>query len=724
MAVTHSGLISVLRIAPRHELALFVAIALLQITVAAYLVLSQPWLGMEFAAGGGEVGIRVVSVAPDSPNVGRVQPGTELLELQPDPRKTVQLNGDMLLEEPDILPYERFNRLLQRQGQVHTLLRSGAVTALTADGDTIELVTDSPPWSTLLGHFAIHVIYSLVALLVALGIWVFKPAERATQLFALSGVAVFVCSLMLGIYGGRELALDATLFRWISSINHLATLLVCAPLAGLFWVYPQPLARLPVPGLLLGLAVLSWVLDLLQVGPGAQYTVYLPVFLGFLAGLGFAAMQWYRTRNRPLDRAALKWCVLAVFLGSSLLMGLIMIPPVFGGKPLVPLVVSFGAYLVLYLGIAAGLQRYRLFDIERWWFKTWLWFLGGLGVLLLDIALVFGAGLASGYALTLSLAAAGWVYFPLRQWLWQRVGQRASVSLDAALQELVDKLFSASSESQILSAWPDLLRRSFFPLRMWSQAHSSSRVRVSSDGSQLSVPALLTDGNGTTLEFAHHGGRLFNPEDVRMASLLYELTGKALQAVRARESGAEAERYRIMRDLHDDLGARLLSVVYASDNQYTSDLARTALADLHGLIDTAAGKPRGLRELVATCESEIRTRLGDAAITLQWHLDNALPERDISARAATNIARILREAISNIIRHAGATTVTVTWQHDATGLRLQVSDNGASTDPSTWPAGGGTRTIRTRAQDLGGHAAWKMQDSQVCVLQVAVPIEV
>lgn len=148
----------------------------------------------------------------------------------------------------------------------------------------------------------------------------------------------------------------------------LIALMVAASLVSLFWVYPRPLARFPVP--------------------------------------------------------ALKWCVLAIFLGSVLLMGLVIIPPAFGQPPLVPLLVGFAAYLILYLGIAAGLVRCRLFDIERWWFKTWLWFAGGLMVLVLDAALIMGAGLTSTYALTLSLAIAGWVYFPLRQWLWDRFGQR------------------------------------------------------------------------------------------------------------------------------------------------------------------------------------------------------------------------------------------------------------------------------------------------------------
>lgn len=691
--------------APRQRFLLIAVLAILAIAVSAQVALSSPWLGLELSPHGEPEGLRVDRVLPESPNAGVIPVGSVIVGLQAADGRQTSLHGNLVMEEPDLLSHTDLNRFMQRQTALDQALRSGGARFILASGDRVPVVAIDTPWHQLSGGFAVHTFYGLMALMVAVGIWSFRPQSSATRLYALSGVATMVNTLTLAIYGDREFVLSGDVFQVVSAINHLATLMVNASLVSLFWVYPRPLARFPVPALMILVALTMWFLSELQVGESAQLTVYLPVVFGYVLGLCFAAAQWAASRGRPLERAALKWCVLAIFLGSVLLMGLVIIPPAFGHPPLVPLLVGFGAYLILYLGIAAGLLRYRLFDIERWWFKTWLWFAGGLMVLVLDAILIMGAGLTGTYALTLSLAIAGWLYFPLRQWLWDRFGQRSGISLNAALRELVDKLFSASTEAEVRRAWPDLLKMTFQPLslQMPDALDHNTAVAVSADGVLMELPALPGDSRRASLEFASNGARLFTKEDIRVANLLYDLTGKALQALQARDAGAEKERSRIMRDLHDDLGARLLSLVYATETTTVREVARSALRDLHGLVDTTAGKPASLLEVANTCEGEIRQRLNDSGIALDWQADPiSLDNLELSARAATNIARIMREAISNIIKHADADRVEVTWSLDSDQLCVRVSDNGRVKNFDGPGEGQGLRTMQVRAEDLGG----------------------
>src|SRR5690606_23180726 len=145
----------------------------------------------------------------------------------------------------------------------------------------------------------------------------------------------------------------------------------------------------------------------LQMGDGARTTVYLPILLSYVIGLFFAGLQWRASRGHPTDRAALKWCLLAIFSGTVLLIGLVTIPPVFGRFPLVPVAIGYSGFLMVYLGLAAGLLRYRLFDIGRWWFKTWIWFAAGLIVVVLDLTLMFFVNMTSSFALAVSLALTG-----------------------------------------------------------------------------------------------------------------------------------------------------------------------------------------------------------------------------------------------------------------------------------------------------------------------------
>jgi hypothetical protein len=79
--------------------------------------------------------------------------------------------------------------------------------------------------------------------------------------------------------------------------------------------------------------------------------------------------------------------------------------------------------LLIYLGLAWGC-RYRLFNLDRWWFEALIWGLGGALVLLFDIALLW-LNASAGVALGTAVALAGWLYFPLRQWLWRRLSPAA-----------------------------------------------------------------------------------------------------------------------------------------------------------------------------------------------------------------------------------------------------------------------------------------------------------
>ncbi len=710
------------RLAPRKMLLLVAILAIALSVAGAYAVLSAPWLGVGFSASTQPEGLRVESLQENSPNLDRLVEGMVLVALEAQDEHAIALAGNLIIEDPDLMSFADLRAFYSRQEAIDTMLKSGPVTAVTDAGQRIELGVASSPFRQL-SYFGMHSFYGVVSLLIALSIWIYQPGQRSTQLFALSGASVFVNTVTIGAYGGRELAIDGQLFQILASLTHGATLMVCASLAGLFWVYPRSLGRSNVPLILLASALLLWIVDIAQIGGSARATIYLPVFVGYLAGLGFAAMQWRASSNRPLDRGAIKWCILAIFAGSFLLMGLLIIPPAFGGEALVPMVVGFSAYIILYLGIAMGLLRYRLFDLERWWFKTWLWFAGGALVIVLDLALVFGLGFAGEHALTLSLAFSGWLYFPLRQWIWRRMGEQEYVPLDAALRELVDKLFAAETEEQIRHAWPQLLQNSFAPLSQRQNGDGLKGVSASADGVRLAVPALPGDDKGLVVEFPANGGRLFTRQDVRIARLLYDLTGEAIRAVRAREAGAEVERNRIMRDLHDDLGARLLSLVYAAESEANRELARAGLKDLHDLIGTTARVPVPLRELVMACEGEVRSRLSNTQIALDWQVQSEMPDRKLSARAAANIARILREALSNVIRHAGASQVRICWDYPSSGLlQLLISDNGQSSEPQGWSGGNGLRIMRVRAKDLGGQVSWRRNASGGCSLQLDLPL--
>lgn len=131
-------------------------------------------------------------------------------------------------------------------------------------------------------------------------------------------------------------------------------------------------------------------------------------------------MSWRSTRRRPSSRAALKWLLYAWFSGILLFLGLRLIPVALGFGSLIPQASAWLALLLIYVGVALGLTRYRLFNLDRWVLKAWFWIFGGLAMIGLDLLLGALLDLSSALSIAISPAIIGWFYFPIRQALWGR----------------------------------------------------------------------------------------------------------------------------------------------------------------------------------------------------------------------------------------------------------------------------------------------------------------
>ena len=165
-----------------------------------------------------------------------------------------------------------------------------------------------------------------------------------------------------------------------------------------------------------------------------------------------------------------------------------------------------------------------------------------------------------------------------------------------------------------------------------------------------------------------------------------------------REQAMQAERERIYGDLHDDVGAKLLSLVYRARNVETADLARAALQDLRDVVSHADAAHSSLAETLLAWEGESRQRLHNAGLQLLWQQPDPLVGH-LEQPQMVNMGRILREAISNVIHHAQASTVTVQVQWEATQCQLMIQDNGCGIPAER--VGRGLKSMRKRAALLG-----------------------
>jgi len=167
-----------------------------------------------------------------------------------------------------------------------------------------------------------------------------------------------------------------------------------------------------------------------------------------------------------------------------------------------------------------------------------------------------------------------------------------------------------------------------------------------------------------------------------------------------------AERERIYDDLHDDLGARLLQMVYTAPDSAVADQARAALQDLRDVVSRSRGAVGTLDAVLAGIRSEARQRLESVGISLRWEEPDELPETPLSREHALHLYRIVREAISNVIRHAHAGRLRIRIRLLPGELAVQLSDDGVAEGRVADDAGRGVQSMRARAEQLHGAIRW------------------
>ncbi len=192
---------------------------------------------------------------------------------------------------------------------------------------------------------------------------------------------------------------------------------------------------------------------------------------------------------------------------------------------------------------------------------------------------------------------------------------------------------------------------------------------------------------------------------------------------RARHEAAAAERERIYANLHDDLGAGLLELVHGASSPEAADRARALLQDLRDVVSRSRGAPGTLEEILGEIRREAGQRLGAARIELDWQCPAPLPEVRIDTARALHLYRIVREAISNAIRHAAAQRIRVRVRADAELLHLELTDDGHFGEDLRAGGGRGLDNMRSRAAELAGRIDWRAGTVGGTKVLLSIPLE-
>lgn len=240
---------------------------------------------------------------------------------------------------------------------------------------------------------------------------------------------------------------------------------------------------------------------------------------------------------------------------------------------------------------------------------------------------------------------------------------------------------------------------------------------LSEGGSEaLVLPLRESDSVSGAVVCVADAGCSFTEEQLDMMSGFADQAALALQLAKSRASAVSTlreldvltDRDRIARDLHDHVIQRLFAVglslqgALPASTERTAQRISTALDDLQEVVQEIRTAIFGLHGGSVT---RLRQRL-EQAVTQMTAASSVRPALHIigplsvvEAGLADHAEAVVREAVSNVVRHAGATTVSVTVAVDD-NLKVTVLDDGCGFPDETTPSG--LANLATRAKECGG----------------------
>jgi len=239
---------------------------------------------------------------------------------------------------------------------------------------------------------------------------------------------------------------------------------------------------------------------------------------------------------------------------------------------------------------------------------------------------------------------------------------------------------------------------------------------------------------GVCIVFSRDERRVFGPDDAELLELFARHAAIALATARmhevavarARAAPAAAERDRLLGEVHDSLAQRLVSIrVYldsaerdlaargedtpdddginavAAQLRQASTAARDALAEARLTLLGLASSPLNGQTLDAALRSEAAWAQSMGGLEVRYVSAGTPPAME--ERLSQEVLRVAREALTNIVRHAQASSVRLGLMYEQAAVTLLVQDDGQGFDPKAeWPGDRfGLRAISERARVLG-----------------------
>jgi signal transduction histidine kinase len=264
-------------------------------------------------------------------------------------------------------------------------------------------------------------------------------------------------------------------------------------------------------------------------------------------------------------------------------------------------------------------------------------------------------------------------------------------------------------------------------------------VSIAGVGPMILVPLALRTSTAGVLAVGRVAGRpAFGASDLPLLESFAEQASLALEYARAVSEisrlGMIEDRERIARDLHDGViqslfavGIGLQGTAAVVGDARLADRIQQFVTEIDRVIGDVRSYIFGLRPSVLT-GGNLTNTLEQLAHEVQERTGvTVVVEIDISLEAAlvngsAQIVHIVREALSNVGRHAGATTCRVSIRRDGASAVVEIDDDGRGFDTSSATRGMGMGNLAERAETIGGTLEVDSQPGTGTTVRVRIPL--
>lgn len=606
------------------------------------------------------------------------------------------------------------SRMQTLQAALTTATSHAAVRLFFANGDLVDVRTTPRGYWSPGGVFWLLCAAALAMYLMAMVVMLSRPSGR-NLLYGVMAICQSVNLLLIAMESISDLGVPVALSTMNVAIRMSLDLVTGAAIVHATCLHPR---RLPGSNMI---ALATWLstgvlLVVATTGHLSHLWWWAQVWMGGLGLLAIGLLTWsYRLEPHPVAEilrrfgwvAVASWLLLTLSLAAADRVPSLQLNVAAIGS--MTWYVFFAAIFLLLPFISKSRQAMREFAL-----------LAAISTVATSLDLMFVAVFSLGQfaSLSLSLFLSLAVYAGAREWLLNQLMGKNILTTE----RMFEHLYRIAREVEVrpertAALLGQLLREIFEPMEVTIIAKRSRETRIVSDGSAmiLPVPELRSADNlqaqSIMIRFAQRGRRLFISEDARLTDRIVEQLRRAVMFDKAVEQGRTEERKRLAQDLHDDIGARLLTLMYKAQDLEMEQYIRHTLQDLKTLTRGLAASDHRLSHAAAEWKTDLTHRLTAAHIKLGWAFStDADPLLSVGQWSA--LTRVMRELVSNSIAHAQAVHVDIELRLEAERLDLTVTDNGCGRNPRAWAHGLGLGGVRKRVKQLGGEVEWR--EAQPC----------